>query len=334
MSRAAIIGCAGTALSTAERELFSRLDPLGLILFARNIETPEQTRALVEAFRDSVGRADAPVLVDQEGGRVQRLGPPHWPRLPPMARCGALYAKNQSQGLRAATLQGRLIAASLISVGATVACAPVADRPARGADPIIGDRAPSEETDALIALARALAEGLVAGGVLPVLKHVPGHGRADADSHKALPTVHTARAILDATDFRPFRALADLPWAMTAHVRYTALDAEQPATTSPTVMRMIREDLGVEGLILSDDLDMKALGGTLAERAQACLAAGCDVALQCSGALEDTRAVLEVTPPLSAAAQARLAQGEALRTKLTEANVNALHADLMALLGS
>ena len=312
---AAIFGCAGARLSDAERRLFERTDPLGLILFARNIEAPAQLAALVREFRATVGRPGAPVLVDQEGGRVARLRPPHW-RLPPAARrFGALAARDRAAAEEAAALNSRAIAAELAPLGIDVNCLPVLDLPAPGAHEIIGDRAYGGDAETVAALGRAACAGLLEGGVLPVLKHIPGHGRAGADSHLALPRVAAPLAALEARDFAPFRALQDMPAAMTAHVVYEAIDAERPATISPRVVReAIRGAIGFDGLLITDDLGMAALSGPPAARAEAALGAGCDAALHCSGDIGEMRAIAAAVPPLSDAALARVARADAARS--------------------
>ncbi|MCW5749304.1 MAG: beta-N-acetylhexosaminidase, partial [Alphaproteobacteria bacterium] len=278
MTAAMIFGCAGHRLSADERSFFRDVDPLGFILFARNVATPAQLRALTSDLRDSVGRADAPVLIDQEGGRVARLKPPYWRVAPPAAVFGELYAREPETAVEAARLNARLIAADLTPLGIDVDCAPVLDVTVPGAHGVIGDRAFGVDPATVAALGRAQADGLLLGGVMPVMKHIPGHGRARADSHLELPVVEATRGELEASDFAPFRALADLPWAMTAHVLYRALSGNRPATTSDVVVRdIIRGHIGFDGLLLTDDLSMGALDGTCAERAAASLAAGCDV---------------------------------------------------------
>lgn len=308
-----IFGCAGTALTDDERAFFRDTDPLGFILFARNVETPDQVRRLVESMRDSVGRDDAPVLIDQEGGRVQRLKPPHWRLAPPASIFGELYASDPAAAMMASRLNGRLLAADLAPLGIDVDCAPVLDLPVSGAHGVIGDRAFADDVRAVVALGRAQADGLLAGGIIPVMKHLPGHGRARADSHHELPVVDASRAELERTDFAPFRALADLPWAMTAHVLYRALSSNQPATTSARVIgEVIRDHIGFDGVLISDDLSMEALGGTHAERARQSLAAGCDVALHCNGDLAQMREIASVVGGLSLSAAARVARGAGL----------------------
>src|SRR5215813_5113372 len=265
-----ITGVSDVALTAAERAFVREARPWGLILFKRNIETPEQVTALVASFREAVG-TDAPVLVDQEGGRVQRIGPPHWPSYPPASVYGMLYEHDQAAGITAAWLGARLIAHDLLRIGIDIDCLPVADLPVAGADPVIGDRAYGETPAKVAALARAAAEGLMAGGVLPVLKHLPGHGRATADSHLKLPVVEAARAELEATDFAAFRPLVGLPLGMTAHVVFSAYDSVNPATTSVTMVQgVIRDSIGFKGLLMSDD------GGVvgLACGAHACCACG------------------------------------------------------------
>ena len=289
-TRAFITGVSGTVLTAAEREFIRGMRPWGFILFKRNIEAPDQVSALVEELRNCLGEANAPVLIDQEGGRVARLGPPHWPVYPPGATFGALYDLDPALGLKAARLSSRLIAADLIDLGISVDCLPLADVPVAGADAVIGNRAYGTEPAKVAAIARAVTEGLEQGGVLPVLKHIPGHGRAAADSHFRLPTVDTSREELERTDFAAFQPLADLPMAMTAHVVFSALDPAQPATTSATIIRqVIRGVIGFQGLLMSDDVSMNALAGSIAERTRAIVNAGCDMVLHCNGKLDEMR---------------------------------------------
>ena len=292
MTAAAIFGSRGQQLSPEERDFFAEARPWGLILFKRNIDTPDRVRRLTDSLRAAVGREDAPVLVDQEGGRVQRLGPPHWPKYPSGRAYGQVAANDPLTRRELARLGARLMAADLRAVGITVDCLPVLDVPQPGAHAIIGDRAYGDDPDDLAVLGRAAAEGLIAGGVLPVIKHIPGHGRASADSHEALPVVDADRATLNAIDFAPFRALSDMPMAMTAHVVYQAVDRKHPATTSRKAIRdVIRRDIGFDGLLMTDDLSMKALSGGFAERAAASIKAGCDVVLHCNGDLAEMTAV-------------------------------------------
>jgi beta-N-acetylhexosaminidase len=298
--RAFIAGCSGTSLTDDEIAFFRDADPWGLIVFRRNVETPERMLALTSAFRDAVGRADAPVLVDQEGGRVQRLTAPHWPLYPAARRLGSLHANDPLTRREIVRLAAGLMAHDLRSVGISVDCLPVLDVPVPGAHGIIGDRAYDDEPAVIGVLGRAAAEGLMAGCVLPVVKHMPGHGRARADSHEALPVVEASLEDLRASDFVPFAMLADMPIAMTAHVVFTAIDPESPVTTSKVAFaRIIRGELGYDGLVMSDDLSMKALSGTLRDRALAALGAGCDVALHCNGILDEMIQVAEMAPELA-----------------------------------
>jgi beta-N-acetylhexosaminidase len=286
------LGCAGPKLSSAERDFFRDAKPWGFILFKRNIETPDQVRALTRALRDCVGREEAPVLVDQEGGRVQRLGPPHWPAYPP----GGAYAPAAADPLERRALVrlgARLIAHDLKTLGIDADCVPVLDVRQPGASDVIGDRAYGDDPDTVAFLGRAAAEGLLAGGVLPVIKHIPGHGRAATDSHLALPVVETKLETLEAVDFRPFRACSDMPMGMTAHVVYTAIDAKRPATQSKKAIGLIRSAIGFGGLLMSDDVSMKALNGSFAERSERAITAGCDVVLHCNGDREEMEGVVE-----------------------------------------
>jgi beta-N-acetylhexosaminidase len=306
MARAFITGLSGTALSAEERAFLRAAEPWGLILFARNVARPDQLRALSRSFREAVGRADAPVLVDQEGGRVQRLGPPHWPRYPAGADYGRLWEIDRAGALEAARLAGCLIASDLLPLGIDVDCIPLADVPAADADPVIGDRAYGTNSEKVSAIAAALAEGLMAGGVLPVLKHLPGHGRATADSHQSLPTVTADRASLEAVDFAAFRPLAGLPLGMTAHVVFSAFDPRAPATTSRTMIQeVIRGSIGFGGALMSDDISMGALSGSIEERSAAALAAGCDLILHCNGRMDEMCAVAATAPRLCGSAEVR-----------------------------
>jgi beta-N-acetylhexosaminidase len=322
-ARAFISGLAGLTLTANERSFLRETQPWGMILFKRNIRDPQQVSELIGSFRDAVGW-QAPVLIDQEGGRVQRLGPPHWPVYPPGACYSALYDRDPASGLAAARLAGHLIAADLAALGIDVDCLPIADVPVPGADGVIGDRAYGTEPGKVAAIAAAIAQGLQAGGVLPVLKHLPGHGRATADSHHRLPVVDTPRATLEATDFAAFRPLAGLPLGMTAHVVFSAIDAIAPATTSVTmVQEVIRGFIGFRGLLMSDDVSMNALSGTIAERSRAALAAGCDVVLHCNGNFEEMVAVATVAPELSGEAARRAEAALAARTAPEEFDIAA-----------
>ena len=300
-----ITGLAGTELSEEERAFLRDAQPWGFILFKRNVTSAEQVRRLIGDVRATLGRS-APVLIDQEGGRVQRLGPPHWAAYPPGAAYGALYDRDRDTGLAAARLGARLIAADLTALEIDVDCLPIADVPGAGADPVVGDRAYGTEPAKVAAIAGAIAAGLGEGGVLPVLKHIPGHGRATADSHAKLPVVNTDRATLEATDFAAFRPLATLPLAMTAHVVFTAIDPVAPATISATIVQgVIRDSIGFKGLLMTDDISMGALSGSIAERTRAAIAAGCDVVLHCNGEMAQMRAVAAEAPVLAGEARRR-----------------------------
>lgn len=312
--RAFITGVSSLTLTDPEREFLRAQRPWGFILFKRNVESPAQVAALVQAMRDCIDAPDAPVLIDQEGGRVQRLGPPHWPIYPPGAVFSTLYDIDPDLGLKAARLSNRLIAADLIDLGITVDCLPLADVPVADADAVIGNRAYGTTPDKVAAIARAVTDGLEQGGVLPVLKHIPGHGRATADTHHQLPVVDTAKSELEAIDFAAFRPLADLPMAMTAHVVFSAFDPAQPATTSATIIdQVIRGTIGFQGLLMSDDVSMNALDGSIAERTRAIVAAGCDMVLHCNGKLDEMRAVAAETPILAGEALARADRALAAR---------------------
>lgn len=311
---AVVYGCAGPVLSDWERGFFAETQPLGLILFARNVETPDQVRDLVESFRVAVDRAEAPVLIDQEGGRVQRLKPPLWRQAPPPQAFGRLAERDPVAAERAVRLNARLLAHDLLSLGITVDCAPLLDLYVKGAHAVIGDRAFSSDPDRIARLGRAACEGFLDGGVIPVIKHVPGHGRATVDSHTDLPVVDTPLEELRQSDFAPFRALADAPWAMTAHVIYSALDPEDPATVSPkAIAETIRGEIGFDGVLVSDDLSMRALRGDLGERTRACLEAGCDVALHCNGERREMEQVARLASVLSEESARRVAAAEAQR---------------------
>jgi len=312
--RAFITGISGPELNDAERAFIGEERPWGFILFKRNIETPDQVATLVRELREAVGDPEAPVLIDQEGGRVQRLGPPYWPVYPPGALFGALYDIDPALGLTAARLSARLIAADLFETGVSVDCLPLADLPVAGADAVIGNRAYGTAPHKVSAIARAVTEGLQQGGILPVLKHIPGHGRATADTHFRLPEVDTSKAELEQTDFAAFQPLADLPMAMTAHVVFSALDPAHPATTSATIIeQVIRGVIGFQGLLMSDDVSMNALAGSIAERTRAIIDAGCDMVLHCNGKLDEMREVAHETPELSGKALERAMRALASR---------------------
>ncbi|MFA5123072.1 beta-N-acetylhexosaminidase [Zavarzinia sp.] len=329
-SRAAVVGIAGKSLSGAEKDLFAAAPPLGFILFARNVETPEQVAALAAECRQVVGRPDATVWIDQEGGRVARLRPPHWPSYYPARAIGALGG---TTARRAAYLQARLIADDLFRLGIDVDCHPCVDLSVPGAHDVIGDRAFDSDPAVVAELGRAACDGLLAGGVLPVIKHLPGHGRAMADSHISLPLVTTALGELAASDFVPFAALADMPIAMTAHVVYGAVDPERPLTQSARgIDLVVRDMLGFDGVLVSDDINMQALSGDLPARAAAALAAGCDIVLHCSGKFEELAGLLPGLPGLSDAAARRWARAAGRRAAPAAFDRAAARAELDGLL--
>src|SRR5450631_853560 len=332
-TRAFITGVSGPELTAAEREFIRIERPWGFILFKRNIETPAQVILLIAELRKEIGEPDAPVLIDQEGGRVQRLGPPHWPAYPPGAVFGTLYDIDRALGLAAARLSARLIAADLGDLGVTVDCLPLADVPVAGADAVIGNRAYGTEPGKVVRIARAVTEGLEQGGILPVLKHIPGHGRATADTHFRLPEVDTSRSELERVDFAAFQPLADLPMAMTAHVVFSAIDPAHPATTSATIItQVIRGVIGFQGLLMSDDVSMNALSGSIAERTRAIFAAGCDMVLHCNGKLDEMREVAAETPELSGKALERAGRALASRRAPQAFDRLAARAELDALI--
>lgn len=314
--KAAIFGCSGPDLTPDERAFFRDVDPLGFILFARNIDTAGQdpqgrARRLTDELRACTGRAEAPILIDQEGGRVARLKPPHWRKAPPARLFGELYARDPEAGLEAVKLNSRLLAADVASTGCDVDCLPVLDIAFPETHAVIGDRAYADRPGPVAALGRAAAEGLMAEGVTPIIKHIPGHGRATVDSHLDLPRVEASRADLERTDFLPFKLLADLPWAMTAHVLYTSIDPEQALTVSARgVQDIVRDHIGFDGLLLSDDLSMQALGGALGERAARAMTAGCDIALHCNGQMAE---MVEVAGRVEAVTRAAARRFEAGR---------------------
>lgn len=305
-SKAMILGIGGTRLSAEETAFFRDQRPWGFILFARNIADRTQLRDLVDALRQTSGRADTPILIDQEGGRVQRLRPPLASEYPPAAVLGRLYGRDRHAGRRAVWLMSRLHAFDLTGYGINVDCLPVLDLPAKEAHDVIGDRAYAEDAATVAELGRAAMQGLMAGGVLPVIKHVPGHGRATADSHHELPVVDAPIDQLRGKDFVPFKELNDAPMAMSAHIVYSGIDSANPATTSSKVVSdIIRGEIGFDGLLMTDDLSMKALSGDFGQRASASLAAGCDLVLHCNGDMNEMRAVAEKTSKLSGRAAQR-----------------------------
>ena len=331
----AIFGCAGTALAAEERDFFRDIQPWGFILFGRNVADPDQIRRLVADLRETVGDSSAPMLIDQEGGRVARLTPPHWKERPTAQVFADLHNRAPEEAREAAYLNARLIARDLTDLGINVDCLPVLDVPVEGAHDIIGDRAYGRDPSVIIDLGRAVIEGMIEGGVLPVMKHIPGHGRAGADSHLDLPRVSATAEELSASDFVTFRSLAHCPLAMTAHVVYEAIDAQRPATTSPKVIRdVIRGEIGFDGLLMSDDLSMQALSGSLDHRAKASLFAGCDVVLHCNGNLAEMREIATELKPLE---DIHLKRAEAALAHLStpeEFDIQAAEVQLAALLGT
>lgn len=312
VSSAVLFGLSGLELSATERGFFRDCDPAGFILFQRNCGDPEQLKRLTGDLRDCLGRGEIPILIDQEGGRVQRMKPPHWRQTPPAGAFADLYRRDEEAAMEGAYLNARLIAAELAEHGINVDCAPVMDILRPETHGIIGDRAYGETLEAVAALGLMVANGLLAGGVRPVIKHVPGHGRATVDSHLELPVVSSSVAEMEQSDFGAFSALVDAPFAMTAHVVYTAIDRARPATISPVVIdQIIRKTIGYQGCLMSDDIGMKALGGSYADRTTACLDAGCDLVLHCSGDMAEMEEVAGAIRPLTSASARRL--GRAMR---------------------
>ena len=323
---ATILGCEGLTLSADERAFFRDASPWGFILFGRNIETPEQVTRLTSSLREAVGW-DAPILIDQEGGRVQRLRAPHWREwLPPLEQ-----AEHSADPRRGLWLRARMQADELRAVGIDVNCAPTCDIAGPRTHPFLRNRCFGTTPEAVILGARATAEGLLAGGVLPVIKHMPGHGRAEADSHKDLPVVDAPANDLRESDFAPFRALRDLPLGMTAHIRFTAFD-DAPATQSPRMIGLIRDEIGFDGLLMTDDISMEALSGTIGERAAASMRAGCDLVLHCNGARDEMEAAVAAAGAMSDAANTRAERALALRKGPQAVDMAALEAELEALL--
>lgn len=318
-------------LTDAERHFFADADPYGFILFKRNVVDRAQVRSLVAELRAAV-RRNAPVLIDQEGGRVARLSPPHWPVLPAARAIGLLAERDRTAGIAAARALGRVIGAMLTDLGIDVACAPVTDLLLPETHAVIGDRAFSADPALVGILAEAVAFGLRDAGVTPIVKHIPGHGRATADSHLDLPRISADNATLETTDFAAFRVVANAPWAMVAHCVYTSIDAERPASISPAGISVIRERIGFDGVLIADDIGMKALKGTLAENAAATLAAGCDLTLHCSGNYLEMQEIAPAVGRLTDDAAARLAAGAAwMRLDKTPFDVAAERALLLEL---
>jgi beta-N-acetylhexosaminidase len=332
-SKALILGASGTVLTPQERAFFKGEAPWAFILFARNLSEPDQIRDLVAELRDCVGRPDAAVFIDQEGGRVQRLRPPLAGHYPPANILGRIHASDAEAGIRASWLMSRLHALDLMQYGINADCLPVLDVPIEGAHDVIGDRAYARDPQAVAVLGKAAAEGLLAGGVMPVIKHIPGHGRAFSDSHHALPVVDASLEELRNHDFLPFKALKDAPAAMTAHVVYTAIDAENPATTSPRAIgEFIRGEIGFDGLLMSDDLSMKALSGDFATRTRSSLAAGCDVVLHCNGVMDEMVPVAAAAAVLSGEARQRAERAMAAIANGGDDDGNALRREFEDLL--
>jgi beta-N-acetylhexosaminidase len=326
---AAIFGCEGLALTAEERDFFRDYDPFGFIIFARNVETPDQLRRLTSSLRDAVGR-QAPILIDQEGGRVQRMRGPYWREWSPPLQA---IAEAGDQAAEIMALRSKIIASELLDVGIDANCAPLADIASAATHPFLRNRCYGETAADVTRIARAVADAYLDMGVLPVAKHLPGHGRSVNDTHHDLPTVSVDRATLMQTDFAPFKALADLPMAMTAHIVFDAYDAENPATQSPEMLRVIREEIGFGGLLMTDDLNMQALQGTLADRAGRSVAAGCDLALHCKGVLAEMQQVASAAGAMTEAARQRAFAALAQRGAAKTVDIAGLEADLSRLTG-
>ena len=328
---ACILAPAGPVLSEDEAAFFRDADPFGFILFARNAETPGQLRRLCTSLRETVGR-DAPILIDQEGGRVQRLRAPHWREwMPPLDQVSAL-AGRESAAFRAMYLRGLMIGAELRAQGIDANCAPSADIAWPETHPFLRNRCYGTDAATVTAMARACATGLLEAGVLPVLKHAPGHGRATLDSHHALPRIETPLAELRNTDFAPFRALSDLPMAMTAHIVLPEIDPETPVTLSPAGVRLLREDLGLENFLMTDDISMQALSGNIRERAARACAAGCDAVLHCNGDLDEMQTIARIVGEMGPVAQERADIALTRRAGLPDIDISALEAEFDALM--
>ncbi|MBE1237595.1 beta-N-acetylhexosaminidase [Phaeovibrio sulfidiphilus] len=313
---AVITGLSGLRLTDRERDFFREISPFGFILFGRNVDTPAQVRALCDSLRETTGRDDTPILIDQEGGRVQRLKAPHWAPRPPGEVFGRLFERNPEAGAEALRLNTRLIARDLTALGIDTDCLPVLDVRHPGAHDVVGDRAFSTDPKTVSRLGRIVIDTLLDNGVFPVMKHIPGHGRSECDSHDALPRVTCSHDDLTRSDLVPFSDLRDCPFAMTAHIVYTACDSEQPATLSAEVIRsVIRGQCGFDGLLMTDDLSMKALSGTMESRTRASLDAGCDLILHCNGAMDEMTAVARTARPMDAPALERWERAKARRAK-------------------
>ncbi len=323
--KAVIFGCSGLALTAEETAFFADANPLGFILFARNCQTPSQVTSLVQALRASVGRDDAPVMIDQEGGRVQRLSAPHWKKRPTQGMFAKMASEDLSVAIEATRLNAQLIAEDLIALGIDVNCLPLLDVPVPGAHDIIGNRAFGNDPELIATLGTAVIEGLALGGVMPVIKHIPGHGRSMADSHMSLPRVDASIDELRNTDFTPFKKLNNASWGMTAHIVYDALDADQPATLSKKVISdIIRDEIGFQGFLVSDDVNMKALTGSIAANSVRALDAGCDAVLHCNGALDEMITVAAELPELNAKALERFKSAKRNQPAKSDVDVDAL----------
>lgn len=324
MIRAGIFGVSGKELLSEERAFFKRVNPLGFILFARNIENKEQVKRLVADLKATVLHESVPILIDQEGGRVQRLRSPIWREAPPAKVFGDLFVeKGQEKAINAVKLNVSLIAAELSELGINVDCLPVLDIPVDGAHDVIGNRAFSKDPQINTILGKAVIDGLLENGIFPIIKHIPGHGRAVVDSHEKLPIVDTDVDDLIKTDFLPFKELADAPWGMTAHVVFSKIDDENPATTSKVVIEeVIRQYMGFTGFLIGDDLSMKALGGSYKERTLKCLDAGCDAILHCNGKMEEMAEIAEVLPELSSMAVQRLVKADKIMATFTKKHLD------------
>ena len=309
---AAIFGCGGLTLTDDERAFFQKTQPWGFIVFLRNIENPEQLRGLTADLRSCVDHEQVPILIDQEGGRVARLKPPHWRKYPTGETFAKLADSSIAKAQEAAHLTMQLIGQELMDVGVNVDCLPILDVRQPYSHDVIGDRAYGTDPNTVIAIGNAVTEGLASQGVLPIIKHIPGHGRARVDSHLELPIAPDDLETLQQVDFAPFKAMAHLPMAMTAHLVYPAIDPDHPATTSARIIKdVIRAEMGFSGLLMTDDLSMEALGGSMEDRARESLQAGCDLILHCNGVMEEMQAVANVTPQLAGEAlkRANLATG-------------------------
>jgi beta-N-acetylhexosaminidase len=320
-NKAAIFGLEGKEISAEERIFFEKTLPLGFILFARNIDNPAQVKKLVADLKAIAG-FECPILIDQEGGRVARLKPPHWRASPPMGRFAKIALNNLEKAEEGVYLNARLIGRELYDLGINIDCAPVCDILFKDAHDIVGDRSFGADIDIVSSLARKTAEGLLDSGVLPIIKHIPGHGRAKADSHAELPLVDAPIAELAATDFKVFQNLKDMPWAMTAHILYTAIDKNQPATLSKKAIEIIRSDIGFEGVLVSDDLSMEALKGSFSDRTRSAIEAGCDVVLHCNGKMHEMVEIADNVDVLSEEALVRVQKSLKLLKQPKDINIS------------